>query len=372
MDLIAGQPLVSFVLPCYKHGHFLAECVRSILCQTYENFEVLIMDDCSPDETPAIAASFDDPRVRYIRNEVNLGHLANYNKGIALARGEYVWLINVDDYLRRNYVLERFVDTLERNPGAAFVFCPAVQVHQGQEGAVFGRHGVMDAVFSSDAFLKKLLVRNRVATPTAMVRKTSYERMGLFEPDLPYAGDWFQWCRHALFGDVAYLAEPMVCYRFHDQNMSISHREQPLIVINDEVAVRWRARKTAQSLGRKAIVRIALDEIANDYGERVAQRVADGSKFGLTFEEFEASLNAHCQKASEKRFIRAAVFTAVGDHYYHHGGPSAARHYYFRALSHWPGNLRTWAKGALLATGSIGRAVRTSLTQRLRLNQEHG
>lgn len=80
-------PTASFVIPCYNLGHLLAECVDSILSQTYQDFEILIMDDCSPDNAAEVAATFADPRVRYFRNECNLGHLRNYNKGIALAAG---------------------------------------------------------------------------------------------------------------------------------------------------------------------------------------------------------------------------------------------------------------------------------------------
>src|SRR5216684_5652724 len=94
------NPKVSFVIPCYKLAHLLPECVNSILSQTYQDFEVLIMDDCSPDHTPEVARSFRDARVKHIRNEPNLGHLKNYNKGIELARGQYVWLISADDCLR--------------------------------------------------------------------------------------------------------------------------------------------------------------------------------------------------------------------------------------------------------------------------------
>lgn len=357
-------PLVSFVVPCYKHGHFLMECVGSILAQTYGHFEVLIMDDCSPDDTPVIARTIEDPRVRHIRNEVNLGHLANYNKGIGLARGKYVWLINVDDYLRRPYVLERFVDTLERHPEAAFVFCPAVQVHDGHEGAVFGRHGCKDMVFQKPAFLDRLLVRNRVPTPSAMVRKASYDRMGVFELDLPYAGDWFQWCRHALYGDVAYLAEPMVCYRFHELNMSKGHLEQPPVVIQDEVAVRWRTKRTAERLGLTGVVQAAVDAIGADYANRVTQRTAEGSSFGLTFEEFAASLDAQGATDEERVKITAAVLAGLGDHYYHHRDTSLARQFYLRALKHNPRDLRTWVKGGLLAAGPVGRTLRAAVAAR--------
>jgi glycosyltransferase involved in cell wall biosynthesis len=94
------SPTVSFVVPCYKLAHLLSDCVDSILGQTYREFEVLIMDDCSPDNTPEVARSFQDARVKYIRNPTNLGHLHNYNKGIGLSQGKYVWLISADDYLR--------------------------------------------------------------------------------------------------------------------------------------------------------------------------------------------------------------------------------------------------------------------------------
>ena len=69
----ATDPMVSFVVPCHKLAHWLPDCVASILSQTCRDFEVLIMDDCSPDNTSEVARSFQDPRVRYIRNETNLG-----------------------------------------------------------------------------------------------------------------------------------------------------------------------------------------------------------------------------------------------------------------------------------------------------------
>src|ERR1700758_36533 len=93
----ATTPMVSFVVPCYKLAHFLSDCVHSILAQTCGDFEVLILDDCSPDNTAEVARSFRDSRVHYVRNENNLGNLRNYNKGIGLSRGRYVWLISADD-----------------------------------------------------------------------------------------------------------------------------------------------------------------------------------------------------------------------------------------------------------------------------------
>src|SRR5258708_15157639 len=152
-------PAVSFVVPCYNLGHLLGECVDSILRQTYDNFEVLIMDDCSPDNTEEIARSFQDPRVKYVRNDSNLGPLPNYNKGISLTRGKYVWLISADDYLRRPYVLQRYVELLEKNPHVGYTFCPGVGVKNGRETEIleYSAQGHRDQILDGRAFLKKLL-----------------------------------------------------------------------------------------------------------------------------------------------------------------------------------------------------------------------
>jgi glycosyltransferase involved in cell wall biosynthesis len=353
------------------HGHFLAECVDSILGQTCADFEVLIMDDCSPDDTPAVARSITDPRVRYVRNARNLGHLANYNKGIELARGEYIWLINVDDYLRRPYVLEQFVAVMDRTPSAAFVCCPAVVVRDGVEEPPHGVHGPIDRIFRGSDFVRRLLVINCVATPAVMVRRRSYESVGVFPLDMPHAGDWFQWCRHALHGDVAYLAEPMVCYRLHDSNMSSYYHANPAKLAADELKVRWRVKHLAARSHPGAVARAALHEIVRHYERRVTGRITESCRDGMTFEEFETSLREHSQDPRDVAHVRARVLTAMGDTYYTRGTFHLARQHYRRALRHAPLTPSVWAKWALLVSGGGGRSLRL-LANRLRRAPRRG
>ena len=359
-----AAPLVSFVVPCYKHGHFLADCVNSILQQTFGNFEIVIMDDCSPDSTPAVAQSFDDPRIIYVRNPHNLGHLANYNKGIATTRGKYVWLINVDDYLRRPYVLERFVDLMERNPRASFVFCPAVSVHGDVEEPPHGVNGDTDRIFSGTQFLERLLLANCIPTPAVMVRRTSYDRVGLFPLDLPYAGDWFQWCHHALYGEVGYLAEPMVCYRIHDANMTKEFLARPAALIADEVAVRWRILRIAERAGAAAVVEAALQGTTADYSRRVTVPLT-GRRWtqGITLRQFEESLHQHCADGRVRARITAAVLGAMADVYYAQGEIEQSREHYRQALRQQPMNAALWAKLVLLGMGAMGRLLRDSLAR---------
>src|SRR5215813_7715276 len=177
------EPKVSFVIPCYNLAHFLADCVNSILSQTYGDFEVLIMDDCSPDNTPEVAAEFEDPRVTYIRNEPNLGHLRNYNKGIELSRGKYVWLISADDCLRSRSVLQKYVDLLDENPNIGYVFCPAMVLKDGEEAEVIGRvnrNGDRAEILSGRELVRSSAYNCPLVSPTALVRKECYTKVGGF------------------------------------------------------------------------------------------------------------------------------------------------------------------------------------------------
>src|SRR5947209_4075115 len=149
------NPKVTFIVPCYKLAHLLTKCVNSVLQQTYKDFEILIMDDCSPDNTPEVAQSFHDPRVKYFRNNPNLGHLKNYNKGILLAKGAYVWLISADDSLRSSKVLERYVRLMDSNSRVGYVYCPAIKVVDEQERGVmtYSEVSPRDTIINGHRFL---------------------------------------------------------------------------------------------------------------------------------------------------------------------------------------------------------------------------
>ena len=98
------KPLVSICIPAYNNAAFIRATVESALAQTYENLEVLVIDDCSSDNTAEIISSIQDSRLRLIRNETNLGMTGNWNKCIEEARGEFVKLLCGDDILYPNSI----------------------------------------------------------------------------------------------------------------------------------------------------------------------------------------------------------------------------------------------------------------------------
>src|SRR5215203_4689692 len=163
-------PVVSFVVPCYNLAHYLRDCIESILAQEYTDFEILIMDDCSPDDTAAVAASLTDERVQYIRNPQNLRHLQNYNKGIQMSRGKYLWLISADDRLRIPTALGNLVALLDTNPQMSLACAPGILLFSdGQEGKTIGDNGTNRRIYSSDEFLHESIINNIVVTPGVLV-----------------------------------------------------------------------------------------------------------------------------------------------------------------------------------------------------------
>lgn len=353
-------PTVTFIVPCYRLGHVLADCMHSILAQTYRDFELLVMDDDSPDATPDVARSFADDRVRYVRNDPNLGHLRNYNKGIGLARGKYVWLISADDCLRQPYVLERFVAVLDRHSRAGYVFCPAIRFDGAQDLYVYGSHGDRDAILEGRTFLKRLAAGNCVPAAAAMARRVCYERQALFPLDLPFAGDWYLWSVFALTSDVAYLGEPMVGWRLHAGNMTHGFKRRPAALMADEMNVRWRLLRMAGDARSDSVAAAFLQGIAFDYAERVLQKVGGDSRFGLSVLEFEQSLVQYGAVDRERAAIRAVVYAAVGDRYADAGALVRARECYRRAVNSGPA-WRTMLKHALLYTGQPGVRAREAI-----------
>jgi len=358
------NPRVSFVVPCYNLGHLLAECVTAILSQTYGDLEVLIMDDCSPDQTADVARSFRDSRVTHVRNDPNLGHLRNYNKGIGLARGKYVWLISADDCLRRMHVVERYVRLMENHPGVGYVFCPAVRLEDGRESDVidYSWHGDRDAIIDGRSFLAKLVYANTIASPTGMVRKECYDRLGMFPLDMPWCGDWYLWCLFALHYDVAYLAEPMVYYRRHALTMTNRLMSGSLHHCSEEdVAVPWIIKRKAEEAGHRSIVAACRRALAVEYARSVATQRYKTSGPVMTLEECESSLHHHARDDREERWIRARAYAGIADAAYWQRDFARARAFYTKGLREDAWMPKVLLKFALLALGNAGIACRDGL-----------
>lgn len=357
------DPSVSFIVPCYNSAHFLQKCVDSILAQTYRDFEILIMDNCSSDNTLEVASSFRDPRVRPIRNESNIGHVRNFNKGITMSRGKYVWVVCVDDYLRSPNALKQSVDLMERNPEVGLVFSRSFEVRGDTEVGLawWADHGSRDRIWEGSIFLRRLIESDCVIMSSAMMRKDRCVAAGSFSLDLQYSCDWYLWCRIALRNRVAYLADPTVACRIHEQSLTASlNRSDTPICTLDELSVPWRVARDTEALGMASLRAACNASIAGRAARavRLRQGSGRGTQIGLSKKEFETLVRSNVRDAKDEADLWSRFYRVLGDEQYWDGELRHAAQSYRNVLKLRPWNPKIWTKFILLSMGGLGTQMR--------------
>ena len=211
------MPKVSVCVPAYNPGPYLRPALQSILAQDYHDFEVIVVDDCSTDPVRGIVGELADPRISFQRNPRNLGLVGNWNRCLALAGGEYVAIFHQDDLMRPGNLAAKAA-MLDANPGVGFVYSNIETIDA--DGRITGGHWLpqppADAVEPGRACFERLALNgNFIACPTVMARATCYQKLGGFDPRLPFTCDLEMWMRIASRYDVGYLAARLVAVRVH-------------------------------------------------------------------------------------------------------------------------------------------------------------
>ncbi len=224
--LTATRP-VSVCVPTYNGAAFIEETLRSIVNQSYQDFELLIVDDGSTDNTLEIVRSFSDPRIQVHCNPERLGIPANWNRCLDLASGEFVCVFHQDDEMQPDN-LERKVQLLSADPTLGFVHS-AVETLVDESAPTSFANWIEDAtedtVFDGVEYFRTLLLRgNRVCAPTVMARRHALLEQGGFDRDLSFACDYAMWLRLCLTYRVGFLTRPLVRYRWHGGNASHAYQ----------------------------------------------------------------------------------------------------------------------------------------------------
>lgn len=227
------NPLVSFVVPTYNVAPFLGDCLRAIFSQTATNeYEVIVVDDASTDNTPEIVQQFEDARLTYIRHTHNQGHVATFNEGLLRARGKFVARIDSDDR-HRPYFLERVLPIFEKHLNVGLVY--GVAALMDERGAIQysrtdARHGGRD--FCGDEYLA-LLEENFIPSPTVIARREAWAQALPIPDDLGFS-DWYLTLRVARLYPLYFVNEVLADYRVHTSNMHRAmvrdYREEKTIV----------------------------------------------------------------------------------------------------------------------------------------------
>lgn len=168
--------LVSICIPSYNAEKYIAKCINSILVQSYKNFEIVVVDDASTDDTAKIVKSFNDNRIKYFLNDVNLGWRKNVKRCYELAKSEFVTMCPVDDFLSNTFI-ENAIKIFSLYPNVGIWSCGSITIDEDGNNICRNKLPIYGLVFSKEYFKYIYSMKYIPAPPETMIRKKVLDRV---------------------------------------------------------------------------------------------------------------------------------------------------------------------------------------------------
>lgn len=228
-----NKPLVSIVMPTYNRGYVIEKAILSAVSQTYTNWELIIVDDASADETESVVAGIRDDRIRYVKNEINRGANFSRNRGCSLAKGDYLAFLDSDNYWEKEMLESQMEILVSSSEKEAFVFC-RVRFQQ------FDRPLEMGRIVPREQFdvgqLKRILpFGNMIDMNTVVLKKEVFCAVNGFDEEMPRLQDYELFLRLVLMYNYKALYNPRVLdtnvIQGNSISMSISKLETALLLL---------------------------------------------------------------------------------------------------------------------------------------------
>jgi glycosyltransferase involved in cell wall biosynthesis len=200
--------------------------LTTIVNQDYQNIEIIVLDNASADSTAMIVKKFDDPRIKYFKNDNTIKAGDNWTRAVGLARGDFVAIYHADDIYEKN-IVSKEVEFLLNNPKVGVVFSEAKKINSVDKeiGAIKVPKNLPAIITFRDLFLQ--LLRNNynpLVCPTAMVRKEIYQKTLPYDnANYKYVFDIEMYLRIAEISDVGIIKEPLINYRIHQNQGSLKY-----------------------------------------------------------------------------------------------------------------------------------------------------
>lgn len=215
---MSRMPAVSVAVPAYNYGRFLRQCIESVLTQTLTDWELIICDDCSGDDTPDIAVTYAarDQRIRYLRNEVRLGMNPNLKKTAEHARGAYIKMLCADDWLAPG-CLEKMLALMETHTTVTLATSAELQTDEaGKPRFVTFLFGKPISIVSGDRMIGRMAAGSGFGGNSSfMIRSDAYRAVGGYDATVAYLGDYELAARLCRVGDYLHTDEPLFYGRRH-------------------------------------------------------------------------------------------------------------------------------------------------------------
>lgn len=236
---------VGIYIPTYNRAQFIGKTIESILNQTYSSFTLTIVDNASTDDTERVVNSFQDKRIKYVRNEENIGAIKNINKCFELAiESEYNYIAiyhSDDEYI--STIVEKEVEFLRNSNDIKIVFANLLKIDnngnkiEGNENNLVNDNTILDY---KQLLFKNLLTGTPLVCPTFMCKKEILKRNSQFDEKYTYAGDTEYYLRASRNLKIGILYEPLIKYRISElQETQRQYKEKGIreeyIVLNNEI-----------------------------------------------------------------------------------------------------------------------------------------
>jgi glycosyltransferase involved in cell wall biosynthesis len=215
------RPLWSVIIPTYNCADYLVETLQSVLNQDpgSEKMQIEVVDDCSTKDDPeAVVKKIGQGRVSFFRQPNNVGAQANFNTCIQRATGHWVHILHGDDIVMSGFY-KAFEQAFQKEPNIGAAFCRYIFIDEkGKQQQVSPIESETSGIISD--WVERIAVIQRIQTPSIVVRRNVYEKLGGYHLELIHAADWEMWKRISVHYPVWYEPKPLACYRQHSTSDS--------------------------------------------------------------------------------------------------------------------------------------------------------
>jgi len=217
------MPKVSVCIPTYNCGKYIGQAIKSVLNQDFENYELIISDNASTDDTENIVRNFHNQGLTYMKNERNIGYVGNLNRCLELAKGEFIVYLCADDIWYQGF-LKNAIDLLEKDYSLVLVHTAYYEINEN--GSIL-RDSIRDDKINWEPFLKgedffkNFLIIGGGIMPSNCVARTKFlKKVGGFDDKLAYAADTAMWLKLSFQGNVGFIGDHLMGFRKHPNSLS--------------------------------------------------------------------------------------------------------------------------------------------------------
>ncbi len=213
------MPEVTVIIPTYNRAETLCLAIKSVLNQTFQDFEILVVDDASKDHTKEAVSRFKDKRIKYIRHETNKKEAGTRNTGVRNSNGRYIAFLDDDDeWLSEK--LEKQVYLLEHGPSlVGGIYTGSFQIDRAS-----GKTLTQIIPTKRGDIFRDMLSRNYIGTPSVvLLKKECFEKVGLFDESILFGPDYDMWLRISKEFHFEYIRDPLTKYYVHDNRLSTNY-----------------------------------------------------------------------------------------------------------------------------------------------------